>query len=54
MQIDFEALAATAIAVEQTNQQTDAETDSEPVVAANDNEIRWILLPFPEDWYASF
>ena len=55
MQIDFDAAAAVAtIAVELTNQQTDPEPDNEPVVTANDNGLRWLLIPFPEDWYASF
>lgn len=27
--------------------------DDELVVAANDNEIRWPLIPLPKDWYAS-
>jgi hypothetical protein len=54
MQIDFNAVAnVAAIGVELANQRT-AEADNEPVVAANDNALRWPLIPFPEDWYACF
>lgn len=55
MQIDFDAAAdVAAIGVELTSQQTAPEADKEPVVAANDNGLRWPLIPFPEDWNASF
>jgi hypothetical protein len=35
------------------DQQTDAESDGEPVVTANDNGLRWPLICFPEGWYGS-
>jgi hypothetical protein len=31
----------------------DPQADNGKAVAANDNEIRWALIAFPEDWYAS-
>jgi hypothetical protein len=39
---------------ELSDQQANPETDNERAVAANDNAMRWPLVPFPEDWYASF
>jgi hypothetical protein len=30
------------------------EIDNEQTVAANDNGMRWQLVPLPEGWYASF
>jgi hypothetical protein len=55
MQIDIDAAAdVAAIGDELTNQQTDSGADDETFVAANDNGLRWALIPFPEDWYASF
>jgi hypothetical protein len=49
MQIDFYAAAdVAAIGVELTNQQADLVADNEPVVAADDNVLRWPLIPFHE------
>jgi hypothetical protein len=28
-------------------------TAGKPLMAANDNEGAWPLLPFPDDWYAA-
>ena len=54
LQIDFDAAADFAtIGGELTNQQTDPNADNESVVVTNDNGLRWPLIPFPEDWYAS-
>jgi hypothetical protein len=56
MQVDFDA-PATDVAetgTETSNQQPQPEIDNEQTVAANDNGMRWPLVPFPEDWYASF
>ena len=55
MQIDFDAAAdfVAAIGGELTNQQTDPDADNESVVVTNDDGLRWPLIPFPEDWYAS-
>ena len=30
----------------------DPEADTKRDVVANDNGMRWPLIPFPEDWYA--
>ncbi|MBV9460175.1 MAG: hypothetical protein JO141_22045 [Bradyrhizobium sp.] len=55
MQIDFRATAdAAMVAAELKDYQTDREVEQEPVVAVNDNGLRWPLIPFPEGWYASF
>ena len=56
MQVDLDMPAAdvVAIGIELSDQRADPETDNERAVAANDNAMRWPLVPFPEDWYASF
>ena len=56
MQVDLDVPAAdvVAIGIELSDQQADPETDNERAIAANDNGMRWPLVPFPEDWYASF
>jgi len=56
MQVDFDVPATdvAAIGIEASDQRADLETGNERAVAANDNEMRWPLVPFPEDWYASF
>ena len=28
-------------------------SDDEPLLAANDNQTAWPLIPFPKGWYAS-
>jgi hypothetical protein len=55
MQIYFEVAADVAESgAELKDQQRDAERGDEPVVAANDNGLRWPFIPFPDGWYASF
>jgi hypothetical protein len=51
MQLDFDVSAAdvAAIAIESSDQQAVPEPDNERAVAANDNGLRWLLEPFPED-----
>lgn len=54
MKIHFdEAADAADVAAELNDQQSNAEAGNEPLVAANDNSLRWPLIPFPDDWYAS-
>jgi hypothetical protein len=54
MQNDFEvAVDVEAISADPKDQQADAVPGNKPVVAANDNGLRWLLIPFPEDWYTS-
>jgi hypothetical protein len=56
MQIDYSVptIAVTATGIEVPNQKYDPETDNKQAVAANENETRWPLVPFPDGWYASF
>jgi hypothetical protein len=56
MQVDFDvpAVGVAAVGIEASDQQADLATDNERAVAANGNDMRWPLVPFPEDWYASF
>ena len=37
---------------EPSDRKPDPEADSKSDVVANDNGMRWPLIPFPEDWYA--
>jgi hypothetical protein len=55
MRIEFKLLiddVATG-AKETIDRQSEPQADDELVLAANDNEIRWPLIPLPKDWYAS-
>ena len=55
MKIHFDVAAdAAKIGADLRDQQIASETDHEPVVAANDNELSWPLIPFPEDWWCPF
>ena len=55
MQTDFDLSAEAAeIAAEPRDQRTDPDAENEMVVAANDNGLRWPVIPFPAGWYASF
>jgi hypothetical protein len=55
MRIDFKLLVddVSTGATETIDPQSEPQADNELVVAANDNEIRWPLIPLPKDWYAS-
>jgi hypothetical protein len=53
MQIDFYTADDAAVAVGSTSQQAELDADRDPVVAANDNGLRWPVISFPEYWYAS-
>jgi hypothetical protein len=55
MQIDFDLAAdAAKVGAEPKDQQIDPDAENETVVAANDDGLRWPLIPFPKGWYASF
>ena len=54
MQNDFEVAAdVEAISADPKDQQADAVPGNKPGVAANDNGLRWPLIPFPEGWHRS-
>jgi hypothetical protein len=56
MQVDFDVPVAdvTATGIEASSQKADPEIDNEQNAVANDNGMRWPIVPFPKDWYASF
>ncbi len=55
MQINFQrAVNVVSIVFEEAfEKQPDDQSDKQPIVAANDNGLRWPLIPFPGEWYAS-
>jgi hypothetical protein len=54
VQVDFDlTIDFVTNALKSIDSRPDPQADSEKVVAANDNEMRWPLIPFPEDWNAS-
>jgi hypothetical protein len=55
MRIEFKLLVndVATSAQETIDRQSEPQADDELVLAANDNEIRWPLIPLPKDWYAS-
>jgi hypothetical protein len=56
MQVDFDLAVFDVALVDDTpsDQQADPGTNNARTVSANDNRMRWPLIAFPEDWYASF
>lgn len=52
MQIDV-VVAARAAGIEVDPEDRETEAKEEPLVAFNDNGMRWPFVPFPEGWCAS-
>ncbi|MET4315738.1 hypothetical protein BjapCC829_06440 [Bradyrhizobium barranii] len=54
MRIDFRLAADTAPSdLALKDRQVDPQTQGTEPTAANDNDVTWPFIPFPEDWYAS-
>lgn len=55
MQVHFYVVVVGAALLDNgpSNQRVDSDKDRESAVIANDNGVRWPLITFPEDWYAS-
>ena len=55
MQIDFDLAAdVEKTAAEPKDQRIAFAEENEMIIVANENGLRWPLIPFPEGWYASF
>lgn len=55
MQVDFDVAVIYVALLDNvpSNQRADRDRDKDCTVVANDNGMRWPLIAFPEDWYAS-